>query len=167
MKLLRSKNEIVVACLGPERRTSGTGGRRGAATRVAIKVAPAALAAILGHPGDSGAMLPAENVVDIFGEGLPCQWSPVVSIGDLCTGAYVGNGLVVTAGHCIEDVNVAGGPGNPTAFTFTDTAWNADYLQLPSDPPEFVASAVRCRAHSGSLEPDIGWCELDNIPIAV
>jgi hypothetical protein len=133
---------------------------------IAIKVALGMFALILGSSGESGAMLAADNVVDVFGGGLPCQWSPVVGISSICTGAYVGNGMVLTAGHCIDDITTIAGPGNPTPFTFADTTWGADFPGSPDDPPRFEAFAVACRAHNASPEPDIGWCKLDEVPIA-
>ncbi len=38
-----------------------------------------------------------------------CEWPTVVQTGYGCSGAYIGNGLVLTAAHCLEGDNVPGG----------------------------------------------------------
>lgn len=114
------------------------------------------------HGTQTQAMLQAANVVDIVDGTLPCQWSPAVAIsGGGCTGGYVGSRMVLTAGHCIDDVTL-----NVTEFTFSDSTWDGDD-EVDDDFPTFTTVATACRAYNGSQYPDIGWCLLAEVPIAV
>jgi hypothetical protein len=42
-------------------------------------------------------------------DATTCQWPNVVRVGYFCTGVYIGNGLVLTAAHCLEGDNISGG----------------------------------------------------------
>lgn len=118
---------------------------------------------LLVAPAEVGAMLEAENVVDVVDLDRPCQWSPVARLGDSCTGAYVGNRMLLTAAHCLETFKtLENDPDSPSTVNFTDTGFG-------DDVGFFVATvhAELCRAYPAALEPDIAWCLLAEEPPAV
>lgn len=108
-------------------------------------------------------MLGAENVADIVDLNRPCQWSPVARLRDDCTGAYVGNRILVTAAHCLDTfATLETDPDSPSSITFTDTGFG--------DDDGFFSATVyaeSCRKHPDANEPDIGWCRLVEEPPGV
>jgi len=46
---------------------------------------------------------------DLVPDAAVCQWPNVVGVGYLCTGVYIGKGLVLTAAHCVVGGHVPGG----------------------------------------------------------
>jgi Trypsin len=121
---------------------------------------PVVLAAVAIAPTEVGAMLDAENVVDIVDAVRPCQWSPVARLGATCTGSYVGGRILVTASHCLDTLQtLETHPNSPTSISFTDTGFEDDV--------GFFSAAVTaevCRKHPDAPEPDIGWCRLSEEP---
>ena len=97
--------------------------------------AAAGLALILASPA-----LAMDSAIPQSGE---CDWPTAVKAGYYCTGAFVGNQIVVTAAHCIEDGNLPGG--------------KVYFGETPQE--EFEIPVVRCERHpAGEFSTNI-WGE--------
>lgn len=81
----------------------------------------------------------------------PCQWSPVVRVGFHCTGAYVGNGVVLTAAHCLW--STTGNPPVPIEISFSQL--DIRFGESQSDP-ELIVPVLGCVGHPDGF-PDIGF----------
>ncbi|GEM_PF-2647005 len=70
-----------------------------------------------------------------------CDWPTAVKAGYYCTGAYVGNQIVVTAAHCVEDGNL---PGQVIEFGETPQ----EEIKVPVD---------HCVTHPGGEPSKNAW----------
>jgi hypothetical protein len=80
-------------------------------------------------------------------EAQPCQWSPVVGVGFQCTGAYVGNRMVLTAAHCLFEL--AGG----VIVRKTLNQLSVRFGERENEP-QFVLDVTSCVEHPDA-QPDI------------
>lgn len=104
---------------------------------------------------------------DAATEAEACQWSPVVRIGS-CTGAYVGNGIVLTAGHCLW--TTTGVPAVPVEKYLNSL--DVGFGEVDGEE-ELVVPVLACLSHpdgdpsvdnGGSLVysgVDVAYCRLD------
>lgn len=126
--------------------------------------AAAALATMLVASGHAHAMDP-----DIGTAAETCEFPTTVSIKQNCTGVYVGNGVVLTAGHCARKWAHLKHAGALLGES-KDEGW---VLSLPFEHLG-DEGGYRCVAHPDGnwhgdsyLGPDIGYCILEEDPLVM
>lgn len=138
-------------------------------TRRLIKrggAATAAFATMLVAQGHAQAMDP-----EIGTAAETCEFPTTISIMQNCTGVYVGNGVILTAGHCARKWQRT----RNAAALFGESKDEGWVLSLPFDQYEVeTGHNFDCVAHpdgesSGDsyLGPDIGYCLLEDDPLVM
>jgi hypothetical protein len=124
------------------------------AVRLAARATVALVAGVLAAPRAATALDAA-----LATECIACQFPAVVSVAAQCTGLYMGEGMILTAAHCTDDVR----EGRSRAFFGEDIG-----------APAFAAVIERCVRHpdgrfarnalgEDSYEGvDVAFCTLDD-----
>lgn len=141
-----------------------TRGSHPSAKRVAAPAA--AMAAMLVVSGHAHGMDP-----EIGTAAETCEFPTTISIMENCTGVYVGNGVILTAGHCARKWRHT---SNASAL-FGESKEEGWVLQLPFEQYEVEGGHnFRCVAHPDGYSegdsyrgPDIGYCLLEEDPMVM